>query len=90
MWFIELNAVKYSTPTHVIPLRYLDETVRAEAATLGVPYLEVPSPLRTVRSLKIQIAQMQQDLCRLEQYVEAMHRKDEPHDLGTTRHSLTA
>ncbi len=90
MWFVQLDAVDYTTPTHVIPLRYLDEAVRAQAATLGVQYVEPPSALRTVRSLKIQLAQMQQDLYHLEQYVEAMHGKDGPNDHGTARHTLTA
>lgn len=91
MWFVQLDAVDYTTPTHVIPLRYLDEAVRTQAAALAVRYVEPPpSALRTVRSLKIQLAQMQQELYHLEQYMEAMHRKDGGNDHGTSRHTVTA
>lgn len=90
VWFIELDATSLNSPAHVIPLRYLREDVQAQAATLALTYMEPDMALRTVRSLRTRLTKMQEDLCHLEQYMEAIHGKDVTDVHGTARHTLTA
>ena len=93
LWFLQfeppLSATLMNT-THAIPIRYLRESSRTLATPLALNYVEPHEALRTVRSLRVMLNTMHKELLHLEHYVHALHGKDEPHEHGTTRHSLTA